>query len=79
MAGLWNTGRGKIRFYVDDEESKCLKIHRKVFFLPQRPYMNLGTLREQLLYPTWSVESGLYDQTQPSGGGGIPHLIALFL
>ena len=24
-----------------------------VFFLPQRPYMVLGTLRQQLLYPTW--------------------------
>ncbi|XP_030534484.1 ABC transporter D family member 2, chloroplastic isoform X2 [Rhodamnia argentea] len=29
------------------------EIPRSVFFLPQRPYMNLGTLREQLLYPTW--------------------------
>jgi len=25
-----------------------------IFFLPQRPYMVLGTLRQQLLYPTWS-------------------------
>ncbi|GJW74787.1 ABC transporter D family member 2, chloroplastic [Tanacetum coccineum] len=24
-----------------------------VFFLPQRPHMVLGTLRQQLLYPTW--------------------------
>lgn len=24
-----------------------------IFFLPQRPYMVLGTLRQQLLYPTW--------------------------
>ncbi|GAV64877.1 ABC_tran domain-containing protein/T2SE domain-containing protein/ABC_membrane_2 domain-containing protein [Cephalotus follicularis] len=27
---------------------------RDVFFLPQRPYMVLGTLRQQLLYPTWA-------------------------
>lgn len=27
---------------------------RGVFFLPQRPYMVLGTLRQQLLYPTWT-------------------------
>ncbi|KAL8171042.1 hypothetical protein V2J09_022846, partial [Rumex salicifolius] len=25
-----------------------------IFFLPQKPYMVLGTLRQQLLYPTWS-------------------------
>jgi vitamin B12/bleomycin/antimicrobial peptide transport system ATP-binding/permease protein len=41
VAGLWNTGSGTI--------------HRppleKMLFLPQRPYMIVGTLREQLLYP----------------------------
>ncbi|KAL8046086.1 hypothetical protein ABFX02_08G156100 [Erythranthe guttata] len=29
---------------------------RAAFFLPQKPYMVLGTLRQQLLYPTWSVD-----------------------
>ncbi|KAF4393499.1 hypothetical protein F8388_023303 [Cannabis sativa] len=83
MAGLWNTGRGKITFYVEDEEDLQphtpsdlspletdtardldIKIERSVsrnsrsvFFLPQRPYMVLGTLRQQLLYPTWSVDA----------------------
>eukprot|EP01018_Ginkgo_biloba_P023892 Gb_35460 [translate_table: standard] len=27
-----------------------------IFFLPQRPYMVLGTLRQQLLYPTWTED-----------------------
>ncbi|MEM0978699.1 MAG: ABC transporter ATP-binding protein/permease [Cyanobacteria bacterium P01_H01_bin.58] len=41
IAGLWNTGDGQIhRPGVDD-----------MLFLPQKPYMLLGTLREQLAYP----------------------------
>lgn len=32
---------------------------RGVFFLPQKPYMVLGTLRQQLLYPTWSDATAL--------------------
>ncbi|MEN9214886.1 MAG: ABC transporter ATP-binding protein/permease [Gloeomargarita sp. DG_1_6_bins_138] len=41
VAGLWTNGKGII---VRPEISEML-------FLPQRPYMLLGTLREQLLYP----------------------------
>ncbi|XP_023737010.1 ABC transporter D family member 2, chloroplastic [Lactuca sativa] len=68
IAGLWRTGSGKITFYAkyntnlnqtiitdenkDDKKSKY-RDFKGVFFLPQRPYMVLGTLRQQLLYPTW--------------------------
>lgn len=41
IAGLWNSGTGKL---VRPELEEML-------FLPQRPYMILGTLRDQLLYP----------------------------
>lgn len=41
MAGLWNSGRGRIVRPSTTE----------MFFLPQRPYCTLGTLREQLTYP----------------------------
>ncbi|APB33561.1 peroxisomal fatty acyl CoA ABC transporter transmembrane ATP-binding protein [Gloeomargarita lithophora Alchichica-D10] len=41
VAGLWTNGSGIV---VRPEISEML-------FLPQRPYMLLGTLREQLLYP----------------------------
>lgn len=41
IAGLWNQGQGVI-------ERPPLE---QIFFLPQRPYMLLGTLRDQLVYP----------------------------
>ena len=41
VAGLWNAGEGQITRPPLQE----------MFFLPQRPYMILGSLREQLLYP----------------------------
>ncbi len=41
IAGLWNNGSGEIT------RPPLVKI----MFLPQRPYMILGSLRDQLLYP----------------------------
>ena len=41
IAGLWSAGSGKIIRPKPEE----------MLFLPQRPYMILGTLRAQLLYP----------------------------
>ena len=41
MAGLWYSGDGSI--IIPPQET--------VLFLPQRPYMILGSLRDQLLYP----------------------------
>ncbi|KAL0310821.1 UNVERIFIED_CONTAM: ABC transporter D family member 2, chloroplastic [Sesamum angustifolium] len=76
VAGLWNFGRGTIRFYdsnvrdnstslsadaaspeatfVHENNKQNTRNSREVFFLPQKPYMVLGTLRQQLLYPTWN-------------------------
>ena len=44
LAGLWDAGSGTIM-------RPPLK---EMFFLPQRPYMIIGTLREQLQYPSES-------------------------
>ena len=41
IAGLWDSGQGTIIRPQLEE----------ILFLPQRPYMVLGTLRDQLLYP----------------------------
>ena len=50
IAGLWNSGDGII--YRPDAE--------EILFLPQKPYMILGTLREQLLYP--NTENHITDE-----------------
>lgn len=45
IAGLWNSGSGTI-------QRPRLK---EMMFLPQRPYMPIGSLRAQLLYPSREV------------------------
>ncbi|NJR48307.1 MAG: ABC transporter ATP-binding protein/permease [Leptolyngbyaceae cyanobacterium CSU_1_3] len=47
IAGLWNSGEGTIVRPQSDQ----------ILFLPQRPYMVLGTLRDQLLYPNTHLEA----------------------
>lgn len=46
IAGLWDSGKGTIIRPESDQ----------ILFLPQRPYMVLGTLRDQLLYPNTHLE-----------------------
>lgn len=46
VAGLWDSGDGKV-------QRPAL---REMLFLPQKPYMSLGTLRSQLLYPHVDVQ-----------------------
>lgn len=71
LAGLWSSGKGKVTFFESssfDEVSQLEKSridceiqrenkYRGVLFLPQKPYMTLGSLRQQLLYPIWSDDS----------------------
>jgi vitamin B12/bleomycin/antimicrobial peptide transport system ATP-binding/permease protein len=46
IAGLWNAGSGTI----------LRPPLEQMLFLPQRPYMILGTLRDQLLYPNTDAD-----------------------
>ncbi|ERN42402.1 ABC-type uncharacterized transport system, permease and ATPase component [Rubidibacter lacunae KORDI 51-2] len=46
IAGLWDSGSGKVQRPDLNE----------ILFLPQRPYMVLGTLRDQLLYPSKQLD-----------------------
>jgi vitamin B12/bleomycin/antimicrobial peptide transport system ATP-binding/permease protein len=45
IAGLWNSGSGTV-----------LRPSSQILFLPQRPYMVVGSLRDQLLYPNTDLE-----------------------
>lgn len=68
IAGLWESGTGKI---IRPDLSEIL-------FLPQRPYMILGSLREELIYPKTETEltndqlANILDQVN------LPHLIERF-
>ena len=46
IAGLWNSGTGKI----------IRPPLEQMLFLPQRPYMIIGTLRQQLIYPNIDLD-----------------------
>ena len=46
VAGLWNSGSGVVQRPPIEE----------MFFLPQRPYMQSGTLRSQIIYPATTTE-----------------------
>ena len=50
IAGLWRTGSGTVQHPPLED----------MFFLPQRPYMQSGTLRSQIIYP--SKETDLADE-----------------
>lgn len=56
IAGLWTVGKGSIQRPADDD----------VYFLPQRPYCTLGSLKDQLLYP--SVENSTSVQDELANG-----------
>ncbi|GAA0148297.1 ATP-binding cassette [Lithospermum erythrorhizon] len=73
LAGLWNSGKGKVTFYESTALEEVAQLeksgiecevqrenkYRGVLFLPQKPYMTLGSLRQQLLYPIWTEDSVL--------------------
>jgi ABC-type uncharacterized transport system fused permease/ATPase subunit len=51
IAGLWLNGTGSI--VLPGQPVGAVEGEGDVFFVPQRPYLVLGTLRDQLLYPAW--------------------------
>ncbi|GMH34252.1 hypothetical protein BSKO_02086 [Bryopsis sp. KO-2023] len=52
VAGLWSCGSGEITRFGTPVGNE--KQDGDIMFVPQRPYLVLGSLRDQMLYPTWS-------------------------
>lgn len=48
LGGLWPLAEGKIYRPGADSENG---LSQEIFYVPQRPYVTLGTLKEQILYP----------------------------
>jgi vitamin B12/bleomycin/antimicrobial peptide transport system ATP-binding/permease protein len=64
IAGLWPFGRGRIR--VGDGS---------VLFLPQRPYLPLGTLAQAIVYPRAEDEFSRDSLVEALRAVGLPHLV----
>jgi putative ATP-binding cassette transporter len=66
IAGLWNSGSGTIM------RPKL----EQMLFLPQRPYMILGSLRSQLLYPMIDREISSEELSQVLAQVNLPDIVA---
>jgi vitamin B12/bleomycin/antimicrobial peptide transport system ATP-binding/permease protein len=64
IAGLWPFGRGRIRV----TDGRCL-------FLPQRPYLPLGTLADALVYPHSARELPRDSLVEALHAVGLPELV----
>jgi putative ATP-binding cassette transporter len=64
IAGLWPFGRGRIRV----TDGRCL-------FLPQRPYLPLGTLADALVYPHSTRELPRDSLVEALRAVGLPELV----
>lgn len=73
LAGLWQSGSGSIYSYGLaglGDPGVATGGSGGVLFLPQKPYMVLGSLRDQLLYPTWTRQ-GLQEASNSSSSSSI--------
>ncbi len=64
LAGIWPFGRGSV----------SRPAHAKVLFLPQRPYLGLGSLRERLCYPEPAHSRADSELRAVLAACGLPHL-----
>ncbi|MEA2743260.1 MAG: vitamin B12/bleomycin/antimicrobial peptide transport system ATP-binding/permease protein [Acetobacteraceae bacterium] len=63
LAGIWPFGKGRV------------EIPARSFFLPQRPYIPLGTLRHIITYPNAAEAFSQADIAQALTDAGLPQLV----
>ncbi len=66
LAGIWPFGRGEVRWPAGE----------RVLFLPQRPYLPLGTLRAVLAYPSPPEAFPVDTVREAMAACGLGHLLA---
>ena len=65
IAGIWPFGNGYI----------TVPANARVLFLPQKPYLQVGSLRDVMCYPDYSGQFGNADLQQMLADCGLPHLV----
>ena len=65
IAGIWPFGGGRITLPSD----------ARVLFLPQKPYLQVGSLRDVMCYPEWSGKFEDPELQQLLVDCGLPHLV----
>lgn len=63
LSGIWPFARGEIQ------------MPKNMFFLPQRPYIPLGTLRHVITYPADATQHDRNELAQLLRDVGLPHLV----
>jgi putative ATP-binding cassette transporter len=66
VAGLWPWGQGSVE----------LPVNATLFFMPEKPYLPLGTLREAISYPSPSADFNDSQMQAALGRVGLDHLVA---
>ena len=64
IAGIWPYGEGRV----------LVPNHARVLFLPQKPYLQVGSLRDVMCYPEWSGRFEDAELRELLADCGLPHL-----
>jgi ABC-type transport system involved in cytochrome bd biosynthesis fused ATPase/permease subunit len=78
LGGLWPAGSGHIAkpgqvlmgSDITASQTNNTGLSRDIFYVPQRPYTALGTLRDQIIYPLTLADAELKAQLELQQGEG---------